>query len=736
MLEPRVNQFTPMFRPSISQTGLMIVVFLLATELIFVGLLVSELDELRTRLHEEQQKRLVLEHLTNSTNRLQRFYLDMIRDNNMVDTNERETANSDYASHRKSIDADFKILEETLQNDPKGIKDLKDLKEQKDRVIHGFLEAFRSNNLANTEQLKTLLGYSGAEAAKAVEMTTRYGSYVPSTTDDEVSRVELLLTVGLVMNFVTILLTGLFFWKRVSSRIMVVVENISRSTDRDELLPPLDGADEVAKIDSALHYLDQELAAAAARERALIEDSTDVICSIDSRGIFREVGFAALEQWGYHPEELVGSPVAETLGTKNIPSVFQQNRADIADDSRFALDERVRRRDGTFIDTRWAAHWSPTDGSLFCIVRDRSESKRIADLLTAQESEVRSAIENMPLGIFTTSKDGQIHQANRTARSLFGESHETSDSSASSLVDLNIDNLMVAGDRGGEKLSAALLNPSTNSPIRCTARGFDGKIFHVDVSLGRSSDSEDEKLVVLFDDASERVNLEKMKGNFVALLGENLRTPLDTVRRIVSSEMEASDSESKTKRLARIVPNVDRLLKLIDGLLEMEKLEPGKLVGELVPCAVSEILAVSVNSVRDHAEQQRIQLSSSVATRAKVNADEQRLIQVLVNLLTNAIKYSPAGTAVSVEVEEGPTEIELRVVDQGRGLAKEMHEAIFESYVQTQKSDAKRGSGTGLGLAICKQIIQSHKGSIGVTSEIGKGSTFWIKLPLSDAEDK
>ncbi|MGH9550050.1 MAG: sensor histidine kinase, partial [Terriglobales bacterium] len=116
-------------------------------------------------------------------------------------------------------------------------------------------------------------------------------------------------------------------------------------------------------------------------------------------------------------------------------------------------------------------------------------------------------------------------------------------------------------------------------------------------------------------------------------------------------------------------------------------------------------------------------------TNSQVFADGDRLVQVLVNLISNACKFSPKGQTVTVSVEEIPNWVEIKVTDRGRGIPAKYKGLLFQRFQQVEASDARKKGGTGLGLAICKGIIEAHNGTIGVESEEGKGSVFWFRIP-------
>jgi signal transduction histidine kinase len=150
------------------------------------------------------------------------------------------------------------------------------------------------------------------------------------------------------------------------------------------------------------------------------------------------------------------------------------------------------------------------------------------------------------------------------------------------------------------------------------------------------------------------------------------------------------------------------------------------MVFDTIPLA--NVLERSDQAVRSFAEQNGIRLEIQ-PTSTMVYADGDRLVQVLVNLISNAVKFSPKGAPVTIAVQEIPNWVEVKVIDHGRGIPAKYKGLLFQRFQQVDASDSKKKGGTGLGLAICKGIIEAHNGNIGVESEEGKGSVFWFRIP-------
>lgn len=763
---------------SISQKGLVVVLFLLMTEVLFVGILSTQMIVLQRNLEIQKNERAIVSHLTRMLSWIVRLNFSILREQFLTNAGEKHGSRPDYTTYVAGLERELTAVEQLTHDEPVVHNGLQRIRQLDHRIREDLADHFKRGHWMTREDALGVQAKRKEMIGIAEKIISRYGVDVDSAqkTAANLDYIKRLLLFGLILNALTILAVGALFWKQVARRIQVVSENIERFNHGEELLEPVGGNDEIATVDQIFRKLSSELMYAAEQERLLVQNSIDVICSIDSRGVFTEVSSASIEQWGWAPDELIGREVSEVLHTKNIPQIFQNRVYENAEESsRFEDTDEITRRDGTVVHTLWASQWSASDGSFFCFVRDASEINHIQNMLVVQKDQIKESIENIPLGILTIGSNGQIQTANKSAYNLLAPA-AASDSNV--LTASKIDSIMSPTTGDNPSLSELLLTSSVSSAIRCSATTTDGKQLFVDVTPGQSSDRKTETLVVLFDDATERVRLEEMKHNYVTLLGQSMRDPLAIVRSIISAQVanNAKVTERQQQRIQRTVLNIDRLLKLIDELLDIEKLATGKLVDELLPCNVFDVVLAAFNAVSDHAEQQKIKLVCDAAAPASAGpdsssagaaggtgstttapaaiarprpaesdrpkaeressvilADQQRLVQVIVNLLTNAIKYSPANTTVSLSVARENDAIKVEVIDQGRGLPVEMHEKIFESYVQTQKSDAKRGTGTGLGLAICKQIVEKHGGIIGVTSEVGKGSNFWIRLPVVNA---
>lgn len=258
----------------------------------------------------------------------------------------------------------------------------------------------------------------------------------------------------------------------------------------------------------------------------------------------------------------------------------------------------------------------------------------------------------------------------------------------------------------------------------------DGRVVHTLWSL-RWSEAE-QSLFCVAHDISDRKEVERVKQEFVAVISHELRTPLTSLQMTLSLLLDGTYgtlSGTAQKRIRSAEFGIGRLISLINDLLDIEKMEAGKLTMNYSNVDIAEIAQRSLDSVQGFAEQQRVSVLGDFSS-VEITADADRVIQVIVNLLSNAIKFSNEDSFVRLVVEKKGNICEVKVVDQGAGVPPGTEDMIFEKYGQAHTDRSKRKRGTGLGLPICKAIIEQHGGTIGVSPTAGGGSTFWFRLPV------
>ncbi len=226
----------------------------------------------------------------------------------------------------------------------------------------------------------------------------------------------------------------------------------------------------------------------------------------------------------------------------------------------------------------------------------------------------------------------------------------------------------------------------------------------------------------------------EQKQEIMSMVTHDLRTPLTSIFGVIGLLAREGERgfmrEPAVRQIGIMEKNVQRLIKMINDLLDYDKLEAGAFTLDAKPTKVEELLEKSVQAVEGLARQKAVKLAvGKPEAGLEANLDEDRIIQVLVNLLSNAVKFSPPDETVTVSVDRHGEMIEFRVSDRGRGIPSGSISSIFERYKQVQTSDGNYGKGTGLGLPICKMLIEAHKGAIGVESEQNEGATFWFRVP-------
>ena len=233
-------------------------------------------------------------------------------------------------------------------------------------------------------------------------------------------------------------------------------------------------------------------------------------------------------------------------------------------------------------------------------------------------------------------------------------------------------------------------------------------------------------------DITQRKHLEQMKNEFVSTVSHELRTPLTSIAGslgLINGEALGPVPNAMREMLSIAQSNSQRLRQLIDDLLDMDKLLAGKMSFIPQQLDIDSFLAECVTSHQGVARQHDVQLSYTGGPVAQITADPMRLQQVLSNLLSNALKFSPAGSQVLLSAQALGGQIRILVVDQGPGVPAEFVDRLFEKFSQADASDRRQKGGTGLGLAISKELIERMGGCIGFYPRPGGGSVFWVELP-------
>jgi signal transduction histidine kinase len=257
-------------------------------------------------------------------------------------------------------------------------------------------------------------------------------------------------------------------------------------------------------------------------------------------------------------------------------------------------------------------------------------------------------------------------------------------------------------------------------------------------------------MVVAFQDVSERRRLDKMKDEFISTVSHELKTPLTSLRAslgLIHSGTLDKRPEKQRQMVELAIGNSDRLIRLVNDIVDFDRGEKGRLHLNREAVEPATLLRRAADVAHHAATQAKIDFRFEV-NASPVDVDEERALQVLNELVTNAIKFSPPGTTIRLaardvepEAQDAPgggvpgvREVCFTVEDQVRGIAPEKLERIFERFQQGDASDSRALGGTGLGLALCRSIVEQHGGRIWAESEPGKGSRFLFTLPAAESK--
>jgi PAS domain S-box-containing protein len=369
------------------------------------------------------------------------------------------------------------------------------------------------------------------------------------------------------------------------------------------------------------------------------------------------------------------------------------------------------------------------DDRILVIVRDITDRKQAEAALLDSETRFRSAFWDAPIGMALIGLDDRWIKVNPMLCQMLGYSE-------SELLSMQASALLHPEDIGKFQTSILQIElgekPSAQAELRyycCNGQMVWGL---VNLSVVRDAQGQSLYYVAQIQDITERQAIDRIKNEFISIVSHELRTPLTAIRGflgLLDTGIYDHKPDKAKHMIAQALTNSDRLVRLVNDILDLERLSSGRVQLVMEACQAETLLQQAVAGVQSIADQAIVSLRI-VPTTAQVWASPDAIIQTLTNLLSNAIKFSPAHSVITLSAHTQADSVLFAVADQGRGIPADKLETIFGRFQQVDVSDSRQKGGTGLGLAICQSIVQQHGGNIWAESTLGAGSIFYFTLPF------
>ncbi len=480
-----------------------------------------------------------------------------------------------------------------------------------------------------------------------------------------------------------------------------------------------------------------------------------------------------VEVWNPGAERLLGWAKEEVVGHPPPPE-FQK-----LDFSHGATERQVRRKDGRVIDleiyARQRRDRDDTPRGTFVVLLDTSDRRAaehtIRDLIAQQEQSrsqaradrrFRELLEAAPDAIIEIDRDGRILLLNKVTEHLFGY---TKDELLGQPVEILIPEEL--RERHSGHRSRYWEHPQTRpmgTGLKLEGRRKDSSRFPIEISLSPVKFEDGFRVTAVVRDVSERERAERqlravqaehteelaaknrelearnqeaeeanrLKTEFLTGMSHELRTPLHTIlgfAELLSEELEGPLNEKQKRFITHIQNDSTHLLALINDLLDLSKIEAGRLELKWITLTLKDVLEEAISSVRPQGQAKSVAIENEVDDVLQIHADRLRLKQILFNLLSNAVKFTPEHGRVTVNAHCADGYVHISVTDTGIGIPQDKLESIFDKFYQIGRKVKESPEGTGLGLAITRQLVKEHGGSIHVQSTPGKGTCFTFTIP-------
>lgn len=350
---------------------------------------------------------------------------------------------------------------------------------------------------------------------------------------------------------------------------------------------------------------------------------------------------------------------------------------------------------------------------------------RLYQEIVEEKEELLQTLESLYAGLVVTSNEGRVTQMNASARAIFNVTSEVIGRDVRDVIlDDEIRALIVSAQEGNE---------GNQTEATISTDGRMERTYNVQSAQVKNEEGRQIGVVTIFNDVTELKNIERMKSAFVATVSHELRTPLTAIKGFVSTLLMNDDFPEEDRRefYTIIDHECDRLTRLINDLLNIARIEAGESLKPHYSDVDVRALCKKVALIQQQASHNHQLVLDAPDEFPVIVGDEDKLDQIVTNLVSNAIKYSPEGGKVTIHLKMDDDHVLIGVQDQGIGIPKEHLSKVFDRFHRVHNEDNRKIYGTGLGLFLVKHLVeQIHLGKVWAESEVGVGSTFWVRIPI------
>jgi two-component system CheB/CheR fusion protein len=429
----------------------------------------------------------------------------------------------------------------------------------------------------------------------------------------------------------------------------------------------------------------------------------------------------------------IGRPLSDITNKLEYPDIIAD--AELVLERLHIVEREIKARDGQIFTMRLLPYRTEEDRIDGVVITFFNVTERRRSELSLRESEerFRAIIGQTTAGIVQAELTGRFTLANKKFCDILG--YTEAELLEKTLLDVTYKDDQKQSRELFERLRAK--GTPFNIEKRLVCKDMSLRWVNVSVSAIRSPEGSPEMAVAVYQDVTERKALEQQKDEFVAIASHELKTPVTSIKaytEVLQEKFELLKEPRHAALMQKLNGQVDRLTLLIRDLLDTTKMTEGKLALHFEKIAVNELIDQRIEELQRLSEKHEIVFNKG---RIKtVMADRERIGQVMTNLISNAIKYSPAGGKITVTTEAAETGVRVTVLDKGIGIDDAHKNLVFDRFFRVNDPRVKTSQGMGLGLYISAVIVQRHQGAIGLTSILGKGSSFHFTLPYVQKKSK